>query len=71
MKLVDGTEDPPGVRHLAKWLCRACESETGVASTVTVLVNVGGFYEKGTFKPGHKARVCAMCLTRGEVTRVD
>jgi len=71
MRLIDGNDRPKGARHLAKWQCRTCEADTGVASTITQLVNLGGFIHMGKLKPGHRVRVCSMCLARGKITQAD
>lgn len=73
-KVIDGGDTPRPYHKRGQWqqwVCRVCEHDVGVATSMTVAADMaGGFTPKGQYRQGEATRICAHCLSRGKITRV-
>lgn len=75
-RVIDGGATPlpgrqkrnPGETELA--LCSTCLHDVGVASNIWTKVRMGPKIRRGAIGGGVDCWVCAICLTRGKVTRL-
>ena len=74
LRVVDGGESPkPYARKSSdeaeQIVCRVCEIDIGVASSMFVEVDVAPMELKGEIVHTNKGLVCVMCLARGKITQ--
>lgn len=64
---------PEGTSRPKMWLCRTCEEDIGVATSVVEPVWQGPLRENGRVRlsSGTKRVVCSHCKMRGKLTFVD
>jgi len=64
---------PDGVEQPKMWLCRTCEADIGVATSVVEPVWQGPLRETGKVRlsTGTKRVVCTHCKMRGKLTFAD
>jgi hypothetical protein len=74
-KVIDGgrAPAPAGVERPKMWLCRTCETDIGVATSVVEPVWQGPLREAGRVRlsSGTKRVVCTHCKMRGKLTFAD
>lgn len=75
LRVISGGSTPKKYARKAKGeaeqaVCRVCEQDTGVASSVWTKVRLAPRTSGGKIVGGTEALVCALCLARGKVTRL-
>lgn len=53
-----------------QWICRTCETDTGVATSTLVQLWAAPAFHRGKLSGGVKLWVCLSCLLRGKHTPV-
>ena len=71
LKLVEGEGKPKPWKNgeAEQVVCRQCEHDIGIATSVFIPVESAPFYVKGKWKKGDLRYICATCMARGKVTR--
>jgi hypothetical protein len=72
-QVIDGGRSPDAPAAPKMWLCRTCEDDIGVATSVVEPVWQGPLRENGRVRlsSGTKRVVCTHCKMRGKLTFAD
>lgn len=77
LTVIDGKDKPKRTSRKNKgdseqWLCRICEADTGVATSLVIPTKQSPMtLGLGKLTKGTSGGICAYCLSRGKITKVD